>query len=193
MMRIAMMLRCSIFSTVVFLALPAPAAAQGFVSPFVGVFTGDENCASLSDCDTNRSSVGVSAGALGRIAGFEAEFSFAKNFLGEAPGFESDMLTLMGNLLIAPKFAAVRPYGVVGFGLMRSTASLTAANVLVSENNDFGWDVGGGLMIFFGDHVGIRFDLRRFQSLQDVSVFGFTLSDSKIAFARVSGALIFAF
>ena len=47
-------------------------------------------------------------------------------------------------------------------------------------------------MILFG-HVGVRGDIRRFQSLQDVEVLGFTLSDSKIKFGRYTGALVFVF
>jgi opacity protein-like surface antigen len=127
------------------------------------------------------------------VAGFEGEFGYAKNLLGEAPDFDSDVLTLMGNLMIAPRIGFVRPYGVIGLGLMRTTASLGSVDALISENNDFGWNIGGGLMLFFGSHVGIRGDIRVLQSLEDVEVLGFTLSDSKIKFGRYSGALMFVF
>ena len=185
--------RCSILSVVLVVGMSAPARADGFVSPFIGFIGGDSNCSSVSNCENKRITGGVAFGALGRVAGFEAELGYIKNFLGDAPGFDSSMLTLMGNLMIAPRIGPVRPYGLFGVGLMRSNASLTLANLLVSDNNDFGWDVGGGLMIFFGSHVGIRGDIRRFQSLQDVKVLGFTLANSKIAFARPSAALVFMF
>jgi opacity protein-like surface antigen len=193
MMRRVEMLRYTLLSLFFVFGLSAPARAQGFISPFVGVFGGDSSCPSGSDCEEQRMNWGLGFGALGRVVGFEGELSYAPNFLGEEPGFESDMFTLMGNLLVAPKFGPVRPYGVIGLGLMRSTASLTRVDLLVSENNNVGWDFGGGLMLFFGDHVGIRGEIRRFQSLQDVSIFDFELSDSKIEFARVSGALVFVF
>ena len=192
-MRTNLVLGTSMLSVVLVVAMPASARAQGFVSPFIGFAGGDASCATESDCEGRTVAGGVSFGALGSVAGFEAEVGYVPTFLGDVPGVEATMLTLMGNLMIAPRFGPVRPYGIIGVGLMRSDASLTLASLLVSENNNFGWDAGGGLMIFFGSHVGIRGDVRRFESLQDVNLLGFTLPDTKITFGRVSGALIFVF
>ena len=33
-------------------------------------------------------------------------------------------------------------------------------NLLESDNNLFGWDIGGGAIVYFGDHFGVRGDLR---------------------------------
>ncbi|PYR70432.1 MAG: hypothetical protein DMF88_02765 [Acidobacteria bacterium] len=192
MMRTHALLRCSVLALILVAGTYAPAQAQGYVSPFIGVFSGDANCPSISNCNTTKVNGGLWFGKLGSVAGFEGELGYGKKLLGDAPGLDSSILTLMGNVLIAPKLTIFRPYVVGGLGLMRSTASLSAANVLLSKNNDFGWDLGGGLMVLFG-HVGVRGDIRRFQSLQDVEVLGFTLSDSKIKFGRYTGALVFVF
>ena len=43
----------------------------------------------------------------------------------------------------------VRPYALAGVGLIKSHVELTAASLFTTDNNDVGWDVGGGLVITF--------------------------------------------
>ena len=80
-------------------------------------------------------------------------------------------------------------------GLIKTHIELTPQDLLDADNNHFGWDVGGGVMILFGDHFGIRGDLRYFHSFQDFEVAGFQLNagDEKIDFGRVAGAVVFKF
>ena len=54
-------------------------------------------------------------------------------------------------------------------------------------------DIGGGLMVFVGGHVGIRGDLRYFHAFQNLNVLGFSLSDPKLDFGRASAALVLTF
>jgi opacity protein-like surface antigen len=61
-----------------------------------------------------------------------------------------------------------------------------------TDQNDFGWDVGGGLMIFFGDNIGIRGDVRYFHSVELLNVLGFE-TNTKLDFGRASGAVVFKF
>ena len=39
-----------------------------------------------------------------------------------------------------------------------------------NDQNQFGWDLGGGLMVFFGEHVGVRGEVRYFQTFQAFSI-----------------------
>lgn len=176
------------------LAAASDLRAQGFISPLVGFnFGGDSGCPSVTDCDDKRVNVGVAVGTLGSVLGFETEFGYAKDFFGSGPGFESSVLTVMGNVMLVPATGPIRPYALVGLGLMKSHVEFTPESVLTSDNNDFGWDIGGGVFIFFGDHVGVRGDLRYFHSFQDLEVLGLTFGDTKLDFGRAAGALVLKF
>ena len=172
---------------------PVPAAAQGFISPFIGFnYGGDSGCPTATNCEDKHSNLGVSGGKLGAIAGGEFEFGYARDFFGKTPGVDTSVLTLMGNVIIGPKFGFVRPFVLGGIGLMKSHVELTTGSLLDSSNN-FGWDIGGGVMIMFGDHLGVRGDLRRFKSFQDTGILGFTLSDEKLSFNRATAGLMLGF
>src|SRR5687767_7832827 len=100
---------------------PSTAArAQTYVSPFIGYnFGGDAGCPELRDCKDKKSNLGVAIGTAG-VIGFEQEFAYTKNFFGEAPGMSSSVLTLMTNVMIAPKIGPVIPYALIGVGLIKS-------------------------------------------------------------------------
>ena len=85
----------------------------------------------------------------------------------------------------------VRPYAVGGIGLIRPHVSSLASSVTSFSNNSFGWDLGGGLTILFGGRVGIRGDLRKFHTMQDVDLLIFT--GQKLDFWRASVGLALAF
>jgi opacity protein-like surface antigen len=171
----------------------APASAQEFISPYLGFnFGGDSGCPTATNCEDRHNNFGVSGGKLGAIGGGEFEFGYAKNFFGDAPGVDTSVLTLFGNVIIGPKFGFIRPFVLGGVGLIKSHVELTAGSLLDSSNN-FGWDLGGGLMFMFGDHVGVRGDLRRFQSFQNQTILGFSLADEKLKFNRATAGLVLAF
>jgi opacity protein-like surface antigen len=164
----------------------APARAQGFVSPFIGYnFGGDSGCVDW----------GVGVGALGSIFGGELEFAFIPDFFGESNTQSSSVFTLMGNFMLAPRFGPVQPYGTIGLGLIKSHAELTLSGLVQSDedNNDFGWNVGGGMFIFFGDHFGIRGDIRYFHAFSALEFVGFNLGETKLDYGRFSGALAVKF
>jgi opacity protein-like surface antigen len=99
----------------------------------------------------------------------------------------------MSNVMLVPKIGAVRPYVEGGIGLMKTHVDLTTTSVFTVSNNGLGWDVGGGVIGFIGDHVGLRGDLRYFRSLQDLTVLGFTLSSSKLNYERASVGVVLKF
>lgn len=172
----------------------APARAEGFISPFIGYnFGGDSGCPSISNCEDKNLNWGIGIGAVGGLFGVEAEFGFIPNFFGEVPDSENSVFTFMGNFLLAPKFGPVQPYGTIGLGLIRSHTDLTLGGLVEDDDeNDLGWNVGGGLMIHFSDHFGVRGDVRYFHAFSALEILGFN-SDTKLDYGRVSGALLVKF
>jgi opacity protein-like surface antigen len=99
----------------------------------------------------------------------------------------------MSSVLVVPKIGPVRPYFLIGAGLIKSHVEFTPTSLLTTDNNQFGWNIGGGVMGFFTEHVGVRGEIRHFHSFQDKEIFGFSLGSQKLDFGRASGALVFKF
>ncbi len=176
------------------MSLTREASAEGFIAPFIGYnFGGDSGCPTATDCEDKKLNAGLALGTLGTLFGFEEEFGYARNFFGDAPGRTSSVFTLMSNVMITPNIGPIRPYALAGLGLMKSRVNLSQSSLLSADNNDLGWDVGGGLMGFFGSHVGVRGDLRYFHAFKDLRVVGFTLGNTKLDFGRASLALVLKF
>jgi hypothetical protein len=170
------------------------ARAQGFVSPLVGYnFGGDAGCPTIDNCEDKNLNVGLALGAMNAVVGFEQEFAFARDFFGEAPGLSSNVVTITSSFMINPKLGPVRPYVLIGLGLIKTRVELTGSEILETNNSHLGWDAGGGLMVFFGDHVGIRVDVRRFRAVQDLNLFGLSLGAERLEFGRAGGAVVFMF
>jgi opacity protein-like surface antigen len=172
---------------------PREASAEFFISPLIGYnFSGDSGCPEILDCEDKHLNWGVGFGALGSIFGFEGEWAYIDDFFGETATSKSSVTTFMGNFLLAPRFGPVQPYGLIGAGLLKTTVDSSDPLVADTNQNDFGWDVGGGLMIFFGSTVGIRGDVRYFHSVTALSLLGIE-TDNKLDFGRASGAVVFKF
>jgi len=172
--------------------------AQGFVSPLIGYdFSGDTGCPNLStlvNCEDKKINISVGFGAMGNVVGFEEEVAYAPSFFGTAPALSSSVLTLMSNVMLVPKIGPVRPYFLAGVGLLKTHVDLTGPSLLSTNDNGFGWDVGGGVIGMFGAHVGLRGDLRYFHSFSDLSLLGFSLSNAQnLNFGRASAGLVFKF
>jgi len=69
--------------------------------------------------------------------------------------------------MIVPAIGPVHPYVLGGVGLIKSHVEFTTASILTTNNNNFGWDLGGGVILLFGGHLGVRGDIRHFHSFQD--------------------------
>ena len=181
-----------------FLIAAAPdTRAQSYISPLVGYdFGGDSVCAQLTGCEKKQLNWGVGLGRLGTIFGYETDFGYTKDFYGTAPGVTSSMLTVMGNVMLVPNVGPVRPYALAGFGLIRSQVNVSSGSIIGENgNNDVGWDVGGGVFIFFGEHLGVRGDIRYFHSFEEFRVVGLPLgdTDTDVDFGRASAALVLKF
>jgi hypothetical protein len=170
------------------------ARAEGFISPFIGYnFGGDSGCEEISNCDNKSRNLGVSIGSLGNVVGGEFEFNFIDNFFGDRTDVSSNVFTLMGNVMFAPKVGAVQPYVLTGLGLMKTHVEFTVPGLVEANNNHLAWNIGGGIMGFFNPHVGVRGDLRYFHAFQDLDLLGLSIADTKIDYGRVSGAVVFKF
>jgi hypothetical protein len=177
------------------LTTAAPAHADGFLVPFVGYnFGGDSGatCQSLTDCTDKRLNFGISFGSMGRVAGFEQDISYAKNFFGDSPATDNSVFSAMSNLLLGVGAGPVRPYFVVGVGLIRPHVSSLLGSVtsLGAGKNAFGYDIGGGITAIAGG-VGIRGDIRRFKTMQNIDLLFFT--GQKLEFWRASAGLALGF
>lgn len=185
--------RCSLVAMFI-VGAASEVRAQGFVTPFIGYnFGGDSGCPNVTNCADKKLNAGVAVGTVGDLVGFEEEFAYAKDFFGDAPEFSSSVFTLMSNLMIVPTIGPVRPYVLGGLGLIKTHVKLSPSSLLTAANNNLGWDVGGGIMALFGEHIGVRGDIRYFHAFQDLTVVGFTLGDSKLDFGRASVGLVLKF
>ncbi len=172
--------------------VPSAARAQGYIAPFLGVnFGGDAGCPTLSDCDDKSYDMGVAIGSAGALLGFEEEFAYAKHFFGEDPAQSTSVLTLMSNLVVGPRIGIVRPYGLIGIGIIKTRVELTLSDFVESDTN-LGWNVGGGLEIS-GRHVGVRGDVRYFHGFQDVDVPFLPDSSLALDYGRAAAALVLRF
>ena len=177
-------------------AAPAPASAEWIITPFVGWnFKGaadvTDGGVSLENRFEQKIDYGVSIAGMGAGAiGFEIDFGYSPNFFETGTSsnnaFEftndSNVTTLTGNAIVAIPIGgsgpSIRPYLVGGVGLIRSNVQDAGQFFDVRTKNDFGFDVGGGVMGFFNQNVGVRGDIRYFRSFSgDDNVTGLGVSD----------------
>lgn len=166
----------------------APARADWFLTPYLGVvFGGAANQFATDDLDDKfeqRVNFGGSFGFRTKgVIGFEVDYNVAPNFFQFTGGtgnfdlfdLDSSVQTLMGNVVLAIPVggstgAGFQPYVTAGFGTIRT--QLRSASDLFDDitSNDSGFNVGGGAHVFAGTHIGIRADMRYirgFESLDD--------------------------
>jgi hypothetical protein len=178
---------------------PAPARADGFLIPFFGVNFGGDSGQQFSEAfDTNQFNWGASLGWMGGgIFGFEGDFGYSPDFYGKTNTGGSGAFTATGNLLLGVPFGGqkgfgVRPYGLVGAGVLKSTSDFAIPQI---DDSSVTWSLGGGVMVFFGTHAGLRFDVRYFRSFDDLEILGLPIAQSpgKVDFTRGSLGLALRF
>jgi opacity protein-like surface antigen len=172
-----------------------PAHAEGFISPFIGYnFGGDAGCPEVLNCEDKHLNWGVGFGALGSIVGFDAEIAHTNDFFGQTANQSSNVLTFLATFMLAPKLGPIRPYGLIGFGLIRTSADNGLSD---DSTNQFGWDAGGGLMVHFGRVVGIKGEVRYFHSFEVLDLLNLSLpgfgSENKLDFGRADVGIVFTF
>lgn len=176
------------------LLLSAPAArADWFVSPLIGVnFGGDTND------NSRKPPVGVSLGYMGAgVIGFETTFLYTPSFFNDSDLIGSNNVwSWMGNVIVGAPIGGetqVRPYASGGVGILRSRIGGSAGDLFDITRNDFGMNVGAGVMGFFTPNVGLRGDVRYFRSLSDNASPGFDVDLGNFDFWQVTAGVAFKF
>jgi hypothetical protein len=173
------------------------AAAQGFVSPFIGT-----TLTSPSDRGSStKPGYGVSFGSVGQVVGFDTEFAFYPEVIDNSANAiaKSRVISISGGPIIGPTIGAVKPYFALGAGNLNLNVTNIASVVVPSpesiSNNYFTFNVGGGIMGFFTDHVGVRGDLRYYRAFgikfEDLEETGLALD--KFNFWRASFGIVAKF
>lgn len=151
--------------------VPGTASADWLFTPNIGAGFGG------SASGREHLTWGASIGWMGAgVLGWEADLGYSPEFFeGDDDDVDfidsSNVTSFMGNVLVGVPIGgtagpSVRPYFAGGLGLIQS--NLSDADDLFEVNNDeFGMNIGGGVMGFATDHVGFRGDLRYFRALTD--------------------------
>jgi opacity protein-like surface antigen len=192
-------------------AAPRPASADWTVTPFVGWNAGGSADVSGANSSTATSTFdhkvdyGVSVTGMGAgVIGGEIDFGYSPNFFANTSGSnsvqftnDSNVTTLTGNLIVGVPVgghgAQIRPYAVGGVGLVRSNVQDAAGLFSVNTKNDFGFDVGAGVMGFFTQNVGLRGDVRYFRGFNGSTDNVTGLGLSNFSFWRTSIGVSFKF
>jgi hypothetical protein len=134
--------------------------AQGFIVPFVGTtFEGS--------APSGKTTYGVAAGATAAgLFGAEVEFGHTPRFFDDGSDLRN-VVTLNADLLVGVPLGGFRPYGVIGAGLIRQRRDISVDGVLSQvTDNEFGYNVGGGVVLRLAPLIGLRADVRRFKVRQ---------------------------
>lgn len=185
--------RALLFALILGFLGPSPRVhAEGFVNPWIGANFATEP-------GDGRRSFGVTAGGMGAgVIGGEIDFGYSPSFFGTNNAFgDNNVLTVMGNLVIGipiggTRGIGIRPYGSGGIGLIRSTVDgLLQLNSFTDSS--FGFNLGGGVMGFFANHIGVSGDLRYFRTIdiKDLTPNAFNLDLGGFNFWRVSFGVVF--
>ena len=187
-------------------AAPARASADWLFTPFVGAtFGGSANIGGvgedLDDEFERKLNYGATLAWMGGGAiGFELDFGYSPNFFEVSPddnnfnlSGDGNVTTLMANLVVGAPLGAVRPYASGGVGLVKTRVTDLDQFVGEIDSTDFGFNVGGGIMGFFNDNVGIRGDIRFFRSLRDADINGLDIELGGFKFWRGTLGVTFKF
>jgi len=179
---------------------PSAARADGMIIPFYGVNFGGSSGQALGNAiDAKRYDWGVSFAFMGAgVLGLEADIARSPDFFGRSDVGGSSVFTATGNLLFGipiggQKGVGVRPYALAGLGVVRSQVD-AFSDVLSLDNSKAAFDFGGGAMFFFGDHFGLRGDIRYFRTFSDVAFDVININNpGRLNFARGTAGLILRF
>lgn len=175
---------------------PAAAAADVFFTPFAGVtFIDDEH---------KKTTFGGSVGVGGLVS---LEFEAARTTLGSftdipVVDLKARVTTYMGNLMFRLPKGPIQPYVSAGAGIVKLSGDVVVpfvGTVFSASADDVGWNFGGGVMLFPVSTVGLRADVRRFQTgelswndITNVDGIG-DLPLPKVDFWRATGGLTIKF
>jgi hypothetical protein len=175
------------------LLAPATAKADWLFTPNIGAAFGG------STPDSQHLTYGASIGWMGQGAvGWEVDFGYTPEFFGSGGIGElvsdSNVTTLMANAVFGfpaggQQGGGVRPYLAAGIGLLQTQLD-SADDLFDVSRNDWGGNIGGGVMGFVSDHVGFRGDLRYFRGFSDITDID-EIGDLRVDFWRGTAGITF--
>ena len=176
---------------------PVPAAADGFVSPYLGVRFASDTTVREQAADRNKVTFGSSVGFLtDRVVGVEADVGFVPGFFQRGLTSSGLVMTMMGNVIVATPLGVaqygLRPYFIGGVGLLHARV----ASTLVGTPNStfFGTNVGGGAIGPLTRRTSVRFDVRYFKNLShDEDAEDIAGNPADLGFWRATVGLSFRF
>jgi len=194
-------------------ASPATASADWIVTPFVGWNFGSSadvsgsSGSAVTNKFNHKADYGVSLDWMGKgIVGADLDFGYSPNFFAATASSgnnvtfsnNSNVTTLTGNVIVGVPVgghgASIRPYVVGGVGLIRERVQDAGGLFDVNSKNDFGFDVGAGLMGYFSQNVGLRGDVRYFRGFRGAPSGSFSgIALSNFAYWRASLGVSFKF
>ena len=177
-------------------------AADKQIRPFIGsTFNGSTTFVDPEHAAEKPNVViGATLVTLGDMFGFDVD-------LADAPGFfqsgdvnlvlSSHVTTLTGNFVVAaPRRLTeygLRPYFVAGAGVMRLSQD-SWGDVLQVRRVLPAFDLGGGVVAFFTNRIGVSWEIRRFQNLYRQSEQnGLTFGGERLSFWRAGIALVYRY
>ena len=174
------------------------AAGERQIRPFIGVTFEGATTFVFSETAVGKphAMIGVNAVWLREIFGIDVDLAHAPGFFqDDDPGhlvLSSSVTTLTGNIVVAvPARKAeygLRPYFVGGAGLMRVHID-HALGVLPVAKTLPAIDVGGGVLGFITNQIGVCWEVRRFTSLSRTTEQGLSIGAERLSFWRASMAL----
>ena len=164
--------RCILLTVLVVASTAARAQAQWVATGYLGI-----NVA--GDVEAGKGGPGVSISYFAGGLGFEFDFERYNHFFkdedvaGLNPGpqtdLDTDAMSFMGNVVVPIRLqgtAKLRPYGAAGIGMIRAMFD-SAGDQSDTAQNNFGLNLGGGVLYSLNSRVGLRSDLRYFRALVD--------------------------
>jgi hypothetical protein len=168
-----MLKKCAVMAALALALSPASARADWLFTPNIGAGFGMNSGDAAGGGE--HLTYGVSLGWMGEgIIGWEADLAYTPEFfegddddLDVVNTGDSNVTSIMGNVIVGIPIGGqtgggVRPYFAGGAGLLQTRVE-DADAVFEVDNNDFGINLGGGVMGFMTDNVGFRGDIRYFR------------------------------
>jgi hypothetical protein len=184
------------------LGSPGAASADWYVIPGLGLsFAGSTSLiylnSSANPVGQTRTTYEVSVLWLGEgWVGIDSELGY---FSGERGSLSEggSVLTAMGSIVATIPLSvtrhSLRPYGMGGFGLIRTTGD-DIFNATQPNENLLGLRLGGGATGFFSDEVGVRMDLSYFRTLKGQgNESGTAVGSRSLSYWRASAGLVLRF
>ena len=181
--------------------LPGQAFADAWVSAYLGSVFGGATGEGLSEAVENNSNTtyGVNLGGMGSgVFGGEFDLGYTPKFFGADGAVDSSsVMTVHGSVLLGVPIGGqsgggIRPYGVVGLGMIRRRVDFRDFFDNISTS-DFGYNVGFGVMGFFGDTFGLRGEYRYFRNFQKDDGGVLSLARGTFHFSRATAGVVLRF